>query len=103
MHFHTQTYTDMQTHKHLYAYPHPHINVNVNIHDTHTHTHAHTHTHSVNKWKSASYKIPSKSTDKRDLGENRAIMLIFVASWKNHSGNKETGCQFPEKHLLPLN
>ena len=70
---------------------------------THTYTHAHTHTHSVNKWSSASYKIPSKSTDKRDLGENRAIMLIFVASWKNHSGNKETGCQLPEKHQLPLN
>lgn len=93
----TQTHTRVHTHTSVQAYRHA---LGTHSHrwkciqtcvctcpPTHAHTHTHTQTHSVNSWKSASYKIPSKSTDTRDLGENRAIMLIFfftlVASGKN--------------------
>lgn len=73
-------HTDIQV-TFVSIFPPTHMGVNMN--KRHTHTHTHTHTYRVNIWKLASYKIPSKSTDTRDLGENRAVMLTCMTSWKN--------------------
>lgn len=86
----------------LYAYYHKHEDMDVNMHNTHINTHTHKHTELING-NQRPKEIPSKSNKKRDLGENRAVMLIYVTSWKNYLATNKIIQELPnDKGLLLL-